>query len=107
VDDPRVSEGPWLQEIFVWRRLLHRRLHPCFRAASFLLLSRSGSLSGVCASFLSLPTLLKSKAVPGVFGVLVAEAPKEANAPFPRANAEEPVAVVGEDTAEFEMWPMG
>jgi hypothetical protein len=52
--------------------------------------------------------LLKSKAVPGVFGVLVAEAaPKEAKAPFPRANAEEPVAVVGEETDEVEMCPMG
>lgn len=78
-----------------------------FRAASFLLLSRSGSLSGVCASFLSPAILLKSKAVPGVFGVLVAEAPKDAKAPFPRANAEEPVAVVGEETDEVEMCPMG
>ena len=79
----------------------------CFRAGSFLLLSRSESLSGVCVSFLSLPTLLKSKAVPGVFGVLVAEAPKDAKAPFPRANAEEPVAVVGEETDEVEMCPIG
>jgi len=37
---------------------------------------------------------LKSKAVPEVFGVLAAE-PKDANAPDPRPNAEEP-PVVGE-----------
>jgi hypothetical protein len=37
---------------------------------------------------------LKSKAVPGVLGVL-AEDPKDANAPEPRPNAEEP-PVVGE-----------
>lgn len=36
--------------------------------------------------------VLKSKAVPGVFGVLV-EDPNEANAPDPRPNAEEPAAV--------------
>ena len=41
--------------------------------------------------------LAKSNAVPGVFGVLVAE-PKDANAPEPRPNAEEPPAV-GDDTA--------
>jgi hypothetical protein len=79
----------------------------CFRAGGFLLLSLSGSLSGVCASLLSPAILLKSKAVPGVFGVLVAEAPKDAKAPFPRANAEEPVAVVGEETDEVEMCPTG
>ena len=39
---------------------------------------------------------LKSKAVPGVFGVFVAE-PKDANAPEPRPNADEP-PVVGEVT---------
>ena len=37
---------------------------------------------------------LNSKAVPGVFGVLAAD-PKDANAPEPRPNAEEP-PVVGE-----------
>jgi hypothetical protein len=40
-------------------------------------------------------TALKSKAVPGVFGVLVAD-PNEAKAPDPKPNAEEPPAVVGE-----------
>ena len=80
----------------------------CLRTGGFLLPSLSGSLSGVCASFLSPAILLNSKAVPGVFGVLVAEAaPKDAKAPFPRANAEEPVAVVGEETDEVEMCPMG
>lgn len=81
-----------------------------FRRGAFLLMSLSGSLSGVCASFLSPATLLKSKAPPGppgVFGVLVADAPKDAKAPFPSANAEEPVAAVGDDTDEVEMCPMG
>lgn len=40
--------------------------------------------------------LLKSKAVPGVFGVLVAE-PKDAKAPDPRPKAVE-AAAVGEAT---------
>jgi hypothetical protein len=75
----------------------------CFRTGTFLLLSLSDSLSDVCASFLSLPTLPKSKAVPGVFGALVTEGPKDAKAPVPRPNAEEAVAVVGEETAEFEI----
>lgn len=57
--------------------------------------------SSFSGSFLSLETadagveaatLLKSKAVPGVLGVFVAE-PKEAKAPEPRPKAEEPPAV--------------
>jgi hypothetical protein len=38
---------------------------------------------------------LKSKAVPGVLGVLAAE-PKDAKAPEPRPKADEPPAVVGD-----------
>lgn len=78
-----------------------------FRTTGLFALSLSGSLSGVCASFLSPPTLLKSKAVPGVLGVLLPEAPKDAKAPLPSPNAEEPAAVVGEDTDDVDIWPMG
>jgi len=45
---------------------------------------------------LEIAALLKSKAVPGVFGVFVAE-PKEANAPEPRPKAVE-APVVGDAT---------
>lgn len=42
-------------------------------------------------------TFVKSNAVPGVFGVLVAE-PNDAKAPEPKPNAEDALVVVGEDT---------
>lgn len=73
-----------------------------FRAACFLLLSLS---SDVCASFLSPPTLPKSKAAPGVLGVFP-EDPKDAKAPLPSPKAEEPLAAVGDETAELERLPM-
>lgn len=50
---------------------------------------------GVDAVGVGAAALLKSKAVPGVFGVFAAE-PNEANAPDPSPKAEEP-PVVGED----------
>jgi hypothetical protein len=78
-----------------------------FRAGGLLLLSLSESLSGVCVSFRSPASLLKSRAEPGVFGVFVAEAPNDAKAPLPSPKAEEPVAVVGEETDEVETCPMG
>lgn len=41
-------------------------------------------------------------------GVLVPpEAPKDAKAPLPSPKAEEPAAVVGEETDEVEICPMG
>jgi hypothetical protein len=49
---------------------------------------------GVVGVAAELVTVLKSKAVPGVFGVLVAD-PNDANAPDPSPKAEDP-AVVGE-----------
>jgi hypothetical protein len=53
----------------------------------------SGSASGVCAVE---ELVLKSKAVPGVFGVFVAE-PKEAKAPDPRPKA---APAPGDDTPD-------
>jgi len=38
---------------------------------------------------------------------LVAEAPNDAKAPLPSPKAEEPVAVVGEETDEVETCPIG
>jgi hypothetical protein len=78
-----------------------------FRAGGLLLLSLSESLSGVCVSFRSPASLLKSRAEPGVFGVFVAEAPNDAKAPLPSPKAEEPAAVVGEETDEVETCPIG
>jgi hypothetical protein len=52
------------------------------------------SEEGVVGVFEAIAADLKSNAVPGVLGVLVDD-PKEANAPDPRPNAEEP-PVVGE-----------
>ena len=66
------------------------------RAAGLLLPSFS-SLSEDCASLLSLLDLLQSKAVPGVFGVLLA-LPKLANAPLPRPKAEDAPELVGDVT---------
>ena len=57
---------------------------------------------GVAATGVVAALLPKSKALPGVFGVLAAE-PKEANAPDPKPNAVEP-PVVGEAT---ELAPTG
>jgi hypothetical protein len=78
--------------------------------ASSVVAAESGSLEVLCTALLAVfsfrspgvvgaavelvAAVLKSKAVPGVFGVLLAD-PNEANAPDPRPNAEEP-AVVGE-----------
>tara|TARA_R110002003_G_scaffold337_1_gene18835 strand:- start:3910 stop:4275 length:366 start_codon:yes stop_codon:yes gene_type:complete len=70
-----------------------------FRALLTILL---GGLSFFSAGVVGIAGLdevaavLKSKAVPGVLGVLVAD-PKDAKAPEPRPNAEEP-PVVGEAT---------
>lgn len=63
----------------------------------FFLSSRSGSFfsAGVDAVGAPATAFPKSKAVPGVFGVLVAD-PKEAKAPEPKPKALEP-AIVGED----------
>lgn len=79
-------------------------------AVSSVALVESDSLEALCTGLLEVfsfrspgvvggaaelvAAVLKSKAVPGVFGVLLAE-PNAANAPVPRPNAEEP-AVVGE-----------
>ena len=78
-----------------------------FRTGCLRLLSLSCSLSGVCASFRSPASLLKSRAEPGVLGVFAAEAPNDAKAPLPSPKAEEPVAVVGEETDEVETCPIG
>ena len=64
--------------------------------AGGLLLSFS-SLSEGCESFFSVPGLPKSKAVPGVLGVLLA-LPKLAKAPLPSPNAVEAPEPVGEAT---------
>lgn len=56
----------------------------------------SAEVAGVPAGMLA-TAALKSKAVPGVLGVLVAE-PNEAKAPEPRPKAEEP-PIVGEARA--------
>lgn len=53
---------------------------------------RSPGVFGAAAELVA--AVLKSKAVPGVFGVLLAD-PNAANAPDPRPNADDPV-VVGE-----------
>lgn len=66
-----------------------------FRAGGRLL--SFSSLSDDCVSFLSLLVLLKSKAEPGVLGVLLA-LPKLANAPLPNPKAEEAPEPVGEAT---------
>lgn len=67
-----------------------------FRAACTIL--AGGFLSaGVVGAAAGRAAVLKSKAVPGVLGVLFAE-PNEANAPDPSPNAEEP-PVVGEARA--------
>ena len=74
-----------------------------FRAVG-LLLSFS-SLSEPCVSFFSLPApaaLAKSKADPGVFGVLPT-LPKLANAPLPKPKADDAPAPVGEATEEVVM----
>lgn len=47
---------------------------------------------GVAVEVADIAADLKSNAVPGVFGVFVAE-PKDANAPDPRPNADEPPVV--------------
>ena len=49
---------------------------------------------GVVGAFVEVAAVLKSKAVLGVLGVLLA-APKDANAPEPKPKADEP-AVVGD-----------
>jgi hypothetical protein len=53
----------------------------------------------VLSCFFSVPVRPKSKADPGVFGVLFA-LPKLANAPEPSPNADEAPVLVGEATAE-------
>lgn len=53
--------------------------------------------AGVVGAATGVAAVLKSKAVPGVLGVLLAE-PKDAKAPDPRPKAEEP-AVVGDASA--------
>lgn len=58
-------------------------------------LSLSSSFLSGTGSFFSLATLLKSNAVPGVFGVLVA-LPKDAKAPLPRPKAEDAPEAVGD-----------
>lgn len=64
-----------------------------------LLMILAGGLSFLSAGVVGLAvelefvvTVLKSKAVPGVLGVLVAE-PNDANAPEPRPNADDPPVV--------------
>lgn len=61
-----------------------------------LLVGRSFLSMGVFGTLVveNVAAVLKSKAVPGVFGVLVAD-PNDANAPEPRPNADDP-PVVGE-----------
>lgn len=66
-----------------------------FRAGGRLF-SLSSFSAGVCSCF-SVPVLLKSNAVPGVFGVLLA-LPKLAKAPLPSPNADEAPELVGEAT---------
>lgn len=51
---------------------------------------------------MSPPCLPQSKAVPGVFGVLLV-LPKLANAPLPSPNAEEAPELVGEAIEVFEI----
>lgn len=60
----------------------------------------SGSVSGVFAVDV---VVLKSNAVPGVFGVLAAE-PKEAKAPDPRPKAD---PAPGEDTLAVDVFKAG
>jgi hypothetical protein len=66
-----------------------------FRAGGRLL--SFSSLSDDCCSFFSLLGLLKSDAVPGVLGVLLA-LPKLAKAPLPNPNADDAPEPVGEAT---------
>jgi hypothetical protein len=64
---------------------------PTATALSFCSSSFLSFLSpGVAGEAVDPVALLKSKAVPGVFGVFDAD-PKEANAPLPRPNAEDAV----------------
>ena len=63
-----------------------------FRELATILLAFSFFSPGVDGA--PVVTALKSKAVPGVLGVLVAD-PKDANAPDPRPKADDPT-VVGE-----------
>lgn len=58
-------------------------------------------VSSFSGSFFSRPALLKSKAVPGVFGVLLA-LPKLAKAPLPSPKADDAPEPVGEATAVAE-----
>lgn len=68
-----------------------------FRTLLMLLLASLSLLSpGVVGVLVPTAAVLKSKAVPGVLGVLLAD-PNDANAPEPRPNADEP-AVVGDDS---------
>lgn len=67
-----------------------------FRALFTILPGGFFSAGAVCAAA-GVAAVLKSKAVPGVLGVLLAE-PKDAKAPDPSPNAEEP-PVVGDASA--------
>ena len=64
--------------------------------ALFSSFSEARFSGGVGTEGAAAATLLKSNAVPGVLGVLVAE-PNDAKAPEPSPKAVEPLVVVGDD----------